>query len=76
MAHELVMLLTDDDTIPVEPRWHWIDTNGSDPSTLCTQEYFGTGQSECTYKLKQVKRGGITCGDCMAILKEHKAVAL
>jgi len=75
--HELVKLLTDDDReVYHNPQWHIIDDFGSDPATLCTGEYFGEGQSECTYELKVVKRGGVTCQACLAKAKWLKSFRL
>jgi len=77
MAHELVKLLSDDDKEPYDdPKWCVVDPLNTDPATLCTGEYFGEGQSDCTYETKTVKRGGITCNRCLAKLRWAKGVKL
>ncbi len=75
--NKLVKLLTNDDGQKQEPLWHLIDpANETGPSTLCSGEFFGYGESSCTYELKSVKRGGITCLKCTGKLKTYKAVRL
>lgn len=76
--NNLVMLLSDDDTDLYEnPVWCLVDpANAGGPATLCTGEYFGLGESFCTYKRKSVKKGGITCPRCIAALKAYKSIRL
>ena len=74
---ELVKLLTDDDGYKIDkPKWHYVVTLTGDPATLCSGEFFGIGQSSCTYKEKTVERGGITCERCLKIIKEIKDIKL
>jgi len=78
-VNSLVMILSDDDgeKIPTDERvWHLISPVTSDPSTLCHGEYFGAGQSAAKYKLKDTKKGGITCRGCLSIISAIKAVNL
>jgi len=57
--------------------WHLADpTNSQGPAILCTQEYYGYGESGCKYDFKIVKKGGITCPDCLEKLKILKGVKL
>ena len=56
--------------------WHYVADSNGDPCTLCQGEFFGFGQSGCEYELKSVKVGGITCPDCLAIIKKIKAIKL
>jgi hypothetical protein len=75
--HELVKILSDDDGEEIEtPVWHLAASHCGDPSVLCTKEQYGFGQSDCVYKVKVVKRGGITCQECMKMLLEFKSVKL
>lgn len=57
--------------------WHLVDPcNDGGDAALCTQEYFGIGESNCQFKTKQAKRGGVTCPDCLRKIKTYKAVLL
>lgn len=71
------MMLSDDDGDQIlDPKWHYVDDVTSDPSALCTGEYFGLGASAVVYETKEVKRGGITCEQCLARIKKFKNVKL
>ena len=76
--HELVKIFSDDDGITVDnPVWHLVDpTNKGGPASLCQAEYFGEGESACTYETKVVTRGGITCKSCLDDIKTIKAIKL
>lgn len=75
--HTLVQLITDDDgDLTHDNSWHWImDLDGAD-RLLCNGHVFGEGESNAKYKLKNVKKGGITCGKCLSIIKEIKSIKL
>lgn len=50
--NELVKILTDDDGEAKSDAhvWHLVDpTNNMGPSALCTQEFFGAGESMCQF---------------------------
>lgn len=49
-------------------------TGGS--ATLCGGEYYGEGESGCEFKVKNTQKGGITCHECIRIIKEIKSVKL
>ena len=75
----LVRIIHDDDgnLKPDHQDWHLVDPgNPQGNATLCTSEFFGSGESACTFKIKQAKRGGITCRVCLQKLKIYKAVKL
>lgn len=55
--------------------WHYVVYKGG-PQTLCQGEYFGEGESGCEFVVKKVKRGGITCPDCLSEIKGYKSVKL
>ncbi|MGL4349481.1 MAG: hypothetical protein ACRCT2_02680 [Plesiomonas shigelloides] len=56
--------------------WHLVSPITSEPATLCGGEYFGVGLSDAEYKEKTVERGGVTCPECLRIIKFMKAVKL
>lgn len=74
----LVKIIKTDDgeLIPVDERvWHLIyNLNGN--QALCSNEYFGFGESNVEYELKQRMRGGITCQRCIDYIKLMKAIKL
>lgn len=76
--NHLVKILSSDDGEPREPEyqyWHYVwNQNGT--QTFCQHEYFGFGESGCEYEEKSVKRGGITCPECLAKIKMIKAIKL
>ena len=77
MANKLVQFLTDDDgNIHDDSDWHYVVNDAGCSRSLCRGEVFGKGDSALEYKLKQVKRGGITCKKCIRIIKEYKAIKL
>lgn len=76
MAHTLVKITSNDDGDKIQnPKWHWIMTIDAD-RTLCGGEAFGEGESNAKFKLKTLKKGGITCPLCLSIIKEIKAIEL
>ena len=60
----LVRITHDDDGSPKRDpdMWHLVDPgNSQGNAALCTQEFFGGGESACKFQTKEVKKGGITC---------------
>lgn len=76
MAHNLVKLITDDDGEPMEPVWHFPYVAGGSNVALCNGVAFGSGQSSAKFKTKIVQRGGITCPQCLDMIKAFKKVKL
>ena len=78
MTNKLVKILSDDDGyIDNDPKWHLVDPcNNGGEATLCQGEYFGSGETDCTYETKTRSRGGITCSQCIEYLKTYKRVKL
>ena len=77
MSHSIVKITIDDDGEVRDEKWCLVDPgNFQGPATLCTVEFFGYGESNCIYKLKEVKRGGITCEKCIEILKSYKRIRM
>lgn len=74
----LVKIIRDDDgQVTKNDDWHLVDPgNPQGPATTCTSEFFGPGESAVEYEVKNVKRGGITCPDCIRRVKAYKAVRL
>lgn len=56
--------------------WHAVSANHGDMQILCSGLFFGSGASGISYQLKERKRGGITCYECLRLIKAYKAVKL
>lgn len=75
--NHLVKLLTDDDGAKYpNKKWHYVVRWDGSSRTLCTGECFGIGEGRATFDTKDVEKGGITCEECMEIIKEMKAIKL
>lgn len=76
--NDLVKVLTNDDGDAQEDNgWCLVDPcNSQGPARLCTQEFFGLGESNCAFKTRSVNKGGVTCPECLQILRTYKAVRL
>lgn len=74
----LVKITKDDDgTITENESWHLVDPcNEQGRAALCTQEFFGFGESQCEFKTKTSLKGGITCPKCLEIIRTYKRVRL
>lgn len=75
----LVRIITNDDGEPTGNPfdWHLTDPcNRQGAATLCTGEFYGIGESACTYEVKEVLRGGITCKLCNEFIRTYKSVKL
>lgn len=69
--------LGDDELQDCDIGWHLVDINSdSDPRVLCSGFVFGAGASGIRYEEKSVRRGGITCPECLRLVKGYKAVRL
>ena len=69
----------DGDPVPVgEQKWCWHTDHNGDNSVLCTGEFTSEGSHGglAKFEFKQTRRGGITCEQCLAKIKELKAVRL
>lgn len=77
-SNELVKIIRDDDgTLTENDSWHLVDpTNRQGQAALCTQEFFGFGESLIEFETKQAKRGGITCERCLEKIRVLKAIRL
>ena len=75
--NDVVKLFTNDDNDPVnidEICWHLVDpVCRQGASTLCTQEFFGLGESNCKF-IRAV--GIITCPQCIAKLKIYQNIKI
>lgn len=76
--NELVKIIRDDDgALTGNDSWHLVDpTNDQGSASLCTQEFFGYGESSVEYETKTAKRGGITCHECLRKIRLMKAIKL
>lgn len=64
----------DGDEIPNAP-WCLSVSIGGSPSAFCTMQVYGYGEGSAKFETKSAVRG-ITCPDCIAKIKEIKAVRL
>lgn len=76
--NELVKIIrSDDGDLTENDSWHLVDpTNDQGPAALCTQEFFGFGESMVEFETKTAKRGGVTCPECLKKIRLMKAVKL
>ncbi len=74
--NELVMITVDEDGSEVESPMVPCGLCQRRPRYVCDGQFFGEGQGCAEFKLKEVKRGGITCPHCLKKIKAIKAVRL
>lgn len=76
--NELVKIIRDDDgKLTENDSWHLVDpTNDQGPAALCTQEFFGFGESLVEFETKASSRGGVTCPLCLKKIRTMKAIKL
>lgn len=76
--NSLVKIIRDDDgDLTGNDSWHLVDpTNDQGRAALCTQEFFGLGESAVEYETRTAKRGGVTCQKCLEKIRRMKAVKL
>lgn len=77
--NNLVKELKNEDCENIEEQdqvWHlWFWEAGS-PTFFCNGQHFGYGEGNVEFITKSVKRGGITCLDCLAKIKKIKNIKL
>lgn len=75
--HHVVKITHDEDGTKVDsPKWCLVmDMDGSN-RTLCSGQVFGPGEGNAKYQDKVVDKKGITCPDCLDIIKEIKSITL
>lgn len=77
MGHIVVKIILDDDgDKSISNKWHYVEVSGGSPNTLCTGEVFGYGEGQAVFITKEKEKGGITCENCLSIIKAHKAIKL
>lgn len=76
--NHLVRILIDDsgDKAPKPGDWHLVVNEAGSDMALCSGEVFGEGEGTAVFKEKQVKRGGVTCPDCLRRIRFFKQVRL
>ena len=72
----LVKILVSDDGEKREPQKWCLVVHYTGSQTFCQGEFFGFGESGCEFETKTVKKGGITCDECLRKIKEIKNVKL
>lgn len=72
----IVKIIIDDDGAPTaNDDWHLVDPcNMQGEAALCTQEFFGQGESTAVFERKD--RGKVTCLTCRKIIAIYKRVNL
>ncbi|AKJ41760.1 hypothetical protein QQ39_06405 [Pragia fontium] len=79
MTNQLVMLTHEEGMliIPNDERvWCLLYAHSCDLACLCGKGFCAEGAGATGYKFKEAKRGGITCPDCLRIIRDMKAVRL
>lgn len=78
--NQLVKIIhCDENGESIQEPWHLEDpTNFKGPALLCTQEFYHDIDPGIDGRLwvKEVLRGGITCPECLRMIKLYKAVSL
>ena len=71
----VVKITVDDDGYEIKnAKWCLVDPcNYQGRAALCTQQYFGYGESACIY---ETKNGKITCEKCREMIKKYKSIKL
>lgn len=76
MPH-IVKILTDDSGEKrFRPVWCLVTIQAGGHATFCGGEYFGEGESGCEYKEKITVKGGITCDECLKLIRYIKSIKL
>ena len=78
MSHTVVKINADEDGEPTDDkRWHLISPAPSDEGrTLCDGTDMTSISERVHYASKEVARGGISCADCLEIVKKFKSIKL
>lgn len=70
------IIKTEDGELQTNPKYHLVKSDGGSNRAVCTGEVFGYGEGSAEYKLKYTNKGGITCKECLEIIKWFKAIEL
>lgn len=70
--NHLVKILVNDDGDHECREWCLVDSTGDCERTACLGEVFGYGEGDAVYKEKYVKRGGVTCPQCLSVIRFYK----
>ena len=73
MGHELVKIIEDFEGKELDGFWH-LTMAGDGKRVLC--DGLAIDDGGVIFERKIVKRGGITCPNCMAMLREFKSIKL
>lgn len=75
MNHLVKITYDEDGSKKENPKWCLVMNNTDGPRTLCTGEVFGYGEGSAVYTEKKEERG-ITCPECISLIKYFKSVKL
>jgi len=70
------ILVHEDGENAKNPKWHLVEQRSGTYETFCQGEVFGYGQSAAEYIREQLKKGGITCPNCITRIKWVKSIKL
>lgn len=77
MAHQLVKISRDDNGEEIDsPKWCLSVAHAGTTEAFCSGQVYGYGESAAEYKAKSCQRGGITCPNCLARIKQIKSIRL
>ena len=76
MTNSLVKLVINEDGEKTSQDWHLAMIAAGSMTLFCTGEFYGEGEGNARGVEKTVKRGGITCENCLGKIKEIKKVKL
>lgn len=75
--HTLVKITHNEDGDKMDrPPWCFSVVRSGSPMAMCSMQVYGYGEGSAKYETKQAERGGITCPQCLAEIKEIKAIRL
>jgi hypothetical protein len=75
-VNNLVKFIENEDGEKVEPFWHISAIYAGSPALMCSGEVYGYGEGDAVFEAKTVMRGGITCPDCLEMIKSIKSIKL
>lgn len=77
IMNNLVKIIKNEDgDFQQNPQWHLVQNDGGSNRSVCTGEVFGLGEGSAEYKFKSVAKGGISCPECIEIVKWFKTIKL
>ena len=74
--HTVVKITRDENGEDPDRGWCLVSNSGGSAVAFCTGEAYGFGEGDAEGDVKTLKRGGITCPDCLEEIKIIKSVRL